>query len=416
MPALSWLSGDGLRILAARAVRSFAYGMLAVLLGIYLKEQGFSNLETGAVFSLAIVGGAIATLIASFVADRVGRRRFLVATGVLMAGAGVIFAVGEGFPLLAAAAVIGTVSPTATEVGPFLSLEQAILPQTCPRERRTFVFALYNLLGSIAAAFGALFSGLPPGLEAAFGLDTLFSLRVMFVVYAGLAVAATLLFTALSPEVEVTAVTAAPSTGLRRSRGKVAGLALLFGVDSFAGGFVIQSIVALWFFEKFGLPLETLGTIFFVSGVLSAASFLVAARLADRIGLLNTMVFTHLPSNVLLMLVPVAPTLPLALAFYLGRMSLSQMDVPTRQAYTVALVAPEERTAAAGATNMSRTVTQAVSPSLAGYVMGAFSLSVPFFIGGGLKILYDLALYAVFRRVELQEEAPSPEMARRDST
>ncbi len=214
-----------------------------------------------------------------------------------------------------------------------------------------------------------------------------------------------MLFAQLSKAVEVSEERRAVA-GLGRSRGKVAGLSLLFGVDSFGGGFVIQSIVALWFFEKFGVPLERLGVIFFISGVLSAASFLVAAWLADRIGLLKTMVFTHLPSNVLLMLVPLALTLPLAPGLYLARMSLSQMDVPTRQAYTVALVAPEERTAAAGVTNMSRTVAHAVSPSLAGYVMGPLSLSAPFFIGGGLKIVYDLALYGAFRRVRLPEEAP----------
>ncbi len=402
---LQWVSGDGLRVLGARARRSFAYGMLAVLLGVYLSEEGLSGFQTGAVFSLAIGGGAMATLLASVAADRMGRKRFLLLAGGLMAAAGLVFAGGGGFPVLAAAAVIGTVSPTATEVGPFLSLEQAILPQTCPPERRTLVFALYNLLGTVAAALGALASGLEPALEAGLGLARVDALRVMFVGYATLAVLATVVVSGLSKGVEVEEAAPALRWGVPHPPKAVFGLAALFGVDSFAGGFVIQSIVALWFFQKFGLGLDTLGVIFFVAGLLTAGSFLAAARLADRIGLLNTMVFTHLPSSLLLILVPLAPSLPLALAAYLARMALSQMDVPTRQAYTVALVRPEERTAAAGVTNLSRTTAQAVSPSLAGYVLGSVSASAPFFIGGGLKIIYDLALYGTFRRVGLAERA-----------
>ncbi len=412
MPLLGWISDDGLKILAARAVRSFAYGMLAVLLGVYLKEQGLTSFEIGAIFSLAIAGGALSTLVASTLADRVGRRTYLVAAGVLMAAAGLAFALADGFAFLAVAAVIGTVSPTATEVGPFLSIEQAMLPQTTGVERRTAAFAVYNLGGNVAAALGALAGGLPALLEASTALDRGEALRAMFLIYAVLGVVATILFARLSGEVEVSEERR-PLTGLRRSRGRVAGLSALFALDSFGGGFVIQSVVALWFFEKFDVPLERLGTIFFVSGLLSGASFLVAARLAGRFGLLNTMVFTHLPSNVLLMLVPLAPSLPLALAAYLSRMALSQMDVPTRQAYTVALVEPEERTAAAATTNLSRTVAHAVSPSLGGLAMGSLSLSAPFLLGGGLKIVYDLALFAAFRRVRLAEEAPPADLERR---
>lgn len=414
MPFLSWVSDDGRKILAARAVRSFAYGMLSVLLGVYLKEQGLGSFEIGAIFSLAIAGGALSTLVASAMADRVGRRTYLLAAGVLMSAAGLAFALADGFPFLAVAALLGTVSPTATEVGPFLSIEQAMLPQTTAVERRTTAFAVYNLGGNVAAALGALAGGLPVVLETVTTLDRGEALRAMFLIYAALGVIATLLFARLSQAVEVSEERR-PLTGLRRSRKRVAGLSALFALDSFGGGFVIQSVVALWFFEKYGVPLERLGTIFFVSGILSGASFLVAARLAGRFGLLNTMVFSHLPSNVLLMLVPLAPSLPLALAAYLSRMALSQMDVPTRQAYTVALVEPEERTAAAGTTNLSRTLAQAVSPSLGGLAMGSLSLSAPFLIGGGLKIVYDLALFAAFRRVRLAEEAPLAEAERRQS-
>ena len=414
MPLLGWVSDDGLKILAARAVRSFAYGMLSVLLGVYLKERGLSSFEIGAIFSLAIAGGALSTLVASAMADRVGRRTYLLAAGVLMSAAGLAFALADGFPFLAVAALLGTVSPTATEVGPFLSIEQAMLPQTTAVERRTTAFAVYNLGGNVAAALGALAGGLPVVLETVTALDRGEALRAMFLIYAALGVIATLLFARLSQAVEVSEERR-PLTGLRRSRGRVAGLSALFALDSFGGGFVIQSVVALWFFEKYGVPLERLGTLFFVSGLLSGASFLVAARLAGRFGLLNTMVFSHLPSNVLLMLVPLAPSLPLALAAYLSRMALSQMDVPTRQAYTVALVEPEERTAAAGTTNLSRTAAQAVSPSLGGLAMGSLSLSAPFLIGGGLKIVYDLVLFAAFRRVRLADQAPLAEVERRQS-
>jgi len=414
VPLLGWVSDDGLKILAARAVRSFAYGMLSVLLGVYLKERGLSSFEIGAIFSLAIAGGALSTLVASAMADRVGRRTYLLAAGVLMSAAGLAFALADGFPFLAVAALLGTVSPTATEVGPFLSIEQAMLPQTTAVERRTTAFAVYNLGGNVAAALGALAGGLPVVLETVTALDRGEALRAMFLIYAALGVIATLLFARLSQAVEVSEERR-PLTGLRRSRGRVAGLSALFALDSFGGGFVIQSVVALWFFEKYGVPLERLGTLFFVSGLLSGASFLVAARLAGRFGLLNTMVFSHLPSNVLLMLVPLAPSLPLALAAYLSRMALSQMDVPTRQAYTVALVEPEERTAAAGTTNLSRTAAQAVSPSLGGLAMGSLSLSAPFLIGGGLKIVYDLVLFAAFRRVRLADQAPLAEVERRQS-
>lgn len=408
--SLTWVSADGHTILASRAVRTFAYGFVSVLLGIYLEEKGLSDFQIGAIFTLALVGSAVGTIIAGLLTDRLGRRRFLLVFGVLMAASGLAFALSDSFYLLALFALTGTLTPSGGEVGPFLSLEQTMLPQTSDFSRRTHLFALYNLMGTFAGALGALFSGTPRYLESWLDLEHLAALRLMLLVYAGLAVVSTLLFARLSPAVELGALAARASGhnpgrfGLHRSRRRVAGLAALFSLDSLGGGFVVQSLVALFFFRKFGVSLDTLGVIFFVSGLLSAVSFLVAARLASRIGLINTMVFTHIPSSVFLILVPVAPTLPLALALYLARQSLSQMDVAPRQSYIVSVVEPEERAAAVSFTNVSRTIASAISPVMAGYVIGAVSAGVPFLLGGGIKILFDLLLFVFYRNVPPRQD------------
>lgn len=408
--SLTWVSADGHTILASRAVRTFAYGFVSVLLGIYLEEKGLSDFQIGAIFTLALVGSAVGTIIAGLLTDRLGRRRFLLVFGMLMAASGLAFALSDSFYLLALFALTGTLTPSGGEVGPFLSLEQTMLPQTSDFSRRTHLFALYNLMGTFAGALGALFSGAPRYLESWLDLEHVAALRLMLLVYAGLAVVSTLLFARLSPAVELGALAARASVhnpgrfGLHRSRRRVAGLAALFSLDSLGGGFVVQSLVALFFFRKFGVSLDTLGVIFFVSGLLSAVSFLVAARLASRIGLINTMVFTHIPSSVFLILVPVAPTLPLALALYLARQSLSQMDVAPRQSYIVSVVEPEERAAAVSFTNVSRTIASAISPVMAGYVIGAVSAGVPFLLGGGIKILFDLLLFVFYRNVPPRQD------------
>lgn len=408
--SLTWVSADGRTILASRAVRTFAYGFVSVLLGIYLEEKGLSDFQIGAIFTLALVGSAVGTIIAGLLTDRLGRRRFLLVFGVMMAASGLAFALSDSFYLLALFALTGTLTPSGGEVGPFLSLEQTMLPQTSDFSRRTHLFALYNLMGTFAGALGALFSGAPRYLESWLALEHLEALRLMLLVYAGLAMVSTLLFARLSPAVELGALTVRASAhnpgrfGLHRSRRRVAGLAALFSLDSLGGGFVVQSLVALFFFRKFGVSLDTLGVIFFVSGLLSAASFLVAARLASRIGLINTMVFTHIPSSVFLILVPVAPTLPLALALYLARQSLSQMDVAPRQSYIVSVVEPEERAAAVSFTNVSRTIASAISPVMAGYVIGAVSAGVPFLLGGGIKILFDSLLFVFYRNVPPRQD------------
>jgi MFS family permease len=321
----------------------------------------------------------------------------------LMILAGVVFSLTGNPVLLMIAGVIGVISPSGHEIGPFLSLEQAALSQLLPSEERTRAFARYNLAGSLAAAAGALAGGfLSQGLKHA-GFSGLASYRAVIMGYAVCGVVLMVFFLFLSSAVE--ASTAVPAKervlGLHRSKGVVMKLSALFALDAFAGGFVIQSMVAYWFHLKFGVEAGLLGGIFFVANILAGVSALLAARLASRIGLINTMVFTHIPSNVLLCLVPFMPTLALAITVLFLRFSISQMDVPTRQSYTMAVVAPDERSAASGVTTIARSVGAAISPALAGALLAFPSLlSAPFLVAGGLKIIYDLLLYRSFRKAD----------------
>jgi MFS family permease len=363
------------------------------------------------VLTATLLGSAAVTALFTRVADRVGRRRLVQISTVLMAASGVAFAFSRSYPLLILASLTGTLGATSGEVGPFLSLEQTMLPQTVAEPRRTRLFSVYNVVGALAASLGALFAGAPALLQRFAEMDSQTSLRVMFLAYAGCAVAALALTTRLSVAVEA-ASTAAPQGRLHRSRGIVLRLSALFGLDSLAGGLVIQSLLAFYLNLRWGAGPAILGPVFLWTGLLQAASYLVAARVAERIGLIRTMVFTHLPSNVLLMLIPFAPTFGWAIALLLARFALSQMDVPTRQSYIVAVVDPDERIAAAGVTNIVRNVAQAATPALGGIAMQTVGLGVPLFIGGGLKIVYDLLLYAMFRNVRPPEEQRAHRVAR----
>ena len=406
---IDWLSNDGKIILAARVTRTFAYGFLSIVLAIYLKLIGFDDILIGLVLAATLVNSVIFTLLASFYADRLGRRKMLIIYAALMSISGSIFLATDNYVALVAAALIGTINVTGSETGAFLSIEQALLPQTVNDARkRNTVFALYNMMGTFAMSAGILLSGLPAILQQQFGLSQIEAIKSLFMLYSILGIIVLAIYFMLSKKIELATgeitkpLTQVLSPKTKKIVGKLSGL---FAVDSFAGGFVIQSIVSFWFFTKFGVDLTTLSYIFSVAGVLTAFSFLAAARIADRIGLINTMVFTHIPSNILLILVGFAPTLPLAIAFYLGRMALSQMDVPTRQSYIVSVVKEEERTASAGITNISRNTAQAVSPSLTGYILQALPLlSAPFVLGGMLKIIYDIALYVNFRNIKSSEK------------
>jgi len=379
-------------------VRLFAYGALAVVLVVYLTSSGFSPSQTGLLLTLTLVGDTAVSLYLTTRADRLGRRRMLIVGAILMVAAGVTFAWTRDFRLLVVAGTIGVISPSGNEVGPFLPIEQAALAHVVPRDSRTTVFAWYTLAGSLATAAGSLCGGVvSQGLQRT-AATPLASYRVVVLLYAGLGAVLAFLFTRLSPATEVAAPDATPTRfGIGRSRVVVLRLSGLFALDAFAGGFVIQSFAAYWFFLRFGVNPATLGMIFFWANVLAGVSALLASRLAARFGLVRTMVFTHLPSNVLLVLVPLMPNLPLAILVLLARFSISQMDVPTRQSYVMTVVGPDERSAAAGITGVARTTGAAIAPVFAGWMFARPSLiSLPFFIAGTLKIVYDLLLYRAF--------------------
>ncbi len=398
---LDWLSRDGKRLLAARVTRSFGSGFLAVALGSYLKSLQFGGPEVGLVLSVALASAAGVSVAVGVRGDAWGRRRVLMVFAAGMSGAGVILLLGSSLPFILLAVTVGTVSPTGGEVGPFVSLEQAMLPQAAGPDRRTDAFAVYNLAATFSAALGALFSGVPAFAAPYLGWSGV-PYGILFAAYAVLGLLTVAIYAGLSPRLE-SATLGRPRRMSPDGRRKVSRLSLLFATDSFGGGFVLQSFVAFWFASVYGVDAVALAGVFFAANLLTSLSFLVAARLAVRVGLLNVMVFTHLPSNLLLMLVPLMPSLPLALAAYLGRMSLSQMDVPTRQSYTMAVVPPEERTAAASFTTIARNLGQSVSPGLGGIAF-ALARGLPFLLGGTIKIAYDLALYATFRKVP--PEAP----------
>ncbi len=402
-------------LFAARAVRLFAYGALSVVLVLYLAALGLDQTRAGALLGLTLLGDTALSLWITTRADRVGRRRMLLAGAALMIGAGALFASTRSFPVLLLAGTIGILSPSGNEVGPFLAIEQAALSERLLPGRRTAVFAWYGLAGSVATALGALAAGGAAGALQRAGASPLASYRAVVVGYGALGAALAALFLALSPAVEASAPAASPPAravpgrrpvlGLHRSRPVVARLSALFALDAFAGGLTVQSFVAWWFHERFGVAPELLGAIFFGANLLAGLSALAAASLARRIGLVNTMVATHLPSNVLLALVPLMPTLPLAAGVLLLRFSISQMDVPTRQSYTMAVVEPDERSAAAGVTNIARTVGAALAPMVAGPLYAAPALArVPFLLAGGLKIVYDALLWRSFRAVKPPEE------------
>ena len=403
MVSLRGLDRNGRALFALRTLRMFGYGFLAVALALYLDALGLDAATIGIVLSLTLVGDTLFSLWLTTHADRLGRRRVLVAGSILMVLAGVVFALTDWVPLLILAATIGVISPTGNEVGPFLAIEQAALSQTVPDSRRTATFAWYNLVGYVATASGALAAGLVSQALLDRGVPTVDAYRAVVVGYAVIGLALAGGFWRLGAAVEApprerTNDDIRERLGLRRSRRVVFRLSALFSLDAFAGGFIPQSLMAYWFHLRFGVEPAVLGGIFFGANLLAAVSALSAARIAKRIGLINTMVFTHLPSNVLLILVPLMPTLELAVAMLLLRFSLSQMDVPTRQSYVISVVDPDERSAAAGVTGVARNAGAAISPSLSSVMMAnAGLIALPFFLAGGLKIAYDLLLYRDFR-------------------
>ena len=392
LTAIRSLPRDGRALFAARFIRLFAYGSLSVVLVFYLTGIGLSESQTGMLLTLTLLGDTAVSLALTTQADRIGRRRMLIAGAVLMIAAGVVFALTRNFLFLVIAGTIGVISPSGNEVGPFLPIEQAALSQVSDAPALTGVFAWYTLTGAIATASGSLFAGLLTSTLEGAAIPQVASQRSVVLVYAGLGLLLALLFTRLSPAVEAHRGEGT-LLGVSTSRGVVFRLSALFALDAFGGGFVVQSFAAYWFYLRFGVAPATLGGIFFGANILAGFSALVASRLAARFGLVRTMVWTHLPSNVLLIAVPLMPSLSLATLVLWLRFSISQMDVPTRQAYTMAIVPPEERSAAAGILGVARTTGAAIAPFFAGLMFARPALiNLPFFIAGTLKIAYDLVL------------------------
>ncbi len=389
------------RIYLARALRDFGDGFVAVLLPVYLTSIGMGAFQVGLVATLALLGSALTTLGIGYLGARSDRRRLLVMASALMVATGLAFAASSTFALILLVAFVGTINPSAGTVSIFVPLEHTVLAHSVTDAERTRMFARYGLIGSLAAALGALASGSVDGLGV-FGLSQMAALRAMFVVYALLGLAGGLVYASLPPD-PVPDTPQLPSA-LGPSRGIVYKLAALFSIDSFAGGFAVQSLMALWLFEKFGLSVQLAGLFFFWSGVLGAFSFPVAAWLSRRIGLVNTMVYTHIPSSLCLIAAAVAPSLEVVMGLLLVRAALSQMDVPTRSSYVMAVVTPAERPAASSVTSVPRSLAAAASPALAGALFSAGYQAWPFVICGVLKIVYDIALLWTFRHVRPPEE------------
>jgi len=410
--SLRALPRDGIVLFLTRFLRLFAYGALSVVLVFYLVSLGLSEAQVGLLLTLTLAGDIAISLLLTTRADQMGRRRTLILGAILMAGAGVAFASTHNLLFLIIAGTIGVISPSGNEVGPFLSIEQAALSHVVSAASRTEVFAWYTLAGSVATALGALCGGAASGIVQKASFSESDSYRAVVLLYAALGMALAFLFLSLSSSTEVRDSVLEDSSAARKflgvghSRSIVFKLSSLFALDSFAGGFVVQSFAAYWFYLRFGVHPEKLGVIFFWANLLAGISALLASRLASRIGLVKTMVVTHLPSNVLLILVPLMPNLTLAVVVLLIRFSISQMDVPTRQSYIMAVVRPEERSAAGGITGVARTAGAAISPIFVGFLFSRPALiDVPFFIAGILKIGYDLALYRGFATVRPPEEA-----------
>ena len=406
------MNADVRRILVAQGLRAFVYGFSSVLLGASLEARGWSGVQVGALLMAVVAGAALMSLAVGTFAERVGRRRWYGALFLGLAASGAAFAFADQLWLLALVALTGTLSTDVVDSGPFTSLEQAMLPSGLDARGTTRVFGTYNAVAAFVGSAGALAAGGPALLRDVWGglpADERFFLVLVPVSIAGAAVAMT-----LSGRVEAGPV-AGPRAPLTQSRGAVARLAGLFAVDAFGGGFIVQSFIAYSFRAKFDVSLEVLGVIFFAAGLFQTASFLVATRLAEKIGLLNTMVFTHLPSNVLLALIALAPNIGVAVALLLGRQLLSQMDVPTRQAYIALLVRPEERTAAAAYTNTARYAARPFGALLAG-VAGRAAFGLPFILAGSLKIVYDFALWRQFRSVPMAHEHEAAGGAAKEET
>ena len=390
------------RVLIAKGVRAFGDGYVSLLLPVYLLQLGLAPLEVGIVATATLLGSGVLALGVGLHAWRFSHRALLLGAAALMAATGLGFATLTAFWPLLLVAFVGTLNPSSGDVSVFLPLEHAVLSHAAPAEKRTAIFAQYSLTGALLAAAGALAAALPPHIAHAWGVSEAGAMQAMFAAYGLLGLGSALVYRGL-PRDPSGAAPVAPAP-LGPSKRRVYLLAALFSLDAFAGGLVVQSMMALWLVQRFELSLAQVGTLFFWTSVLSAGSYLVAVRIAKRIGLVNTMVFTHIPSSICLVLVPFVPHLAWVVVLLLVRSALSQMDVPTRSSYVMAIVTPAERPAAASLTSVPRSLASAASPFLAGWMLGASPFGWPLVAAGALKIAYDLMLLAAFRKIRPPEE------------
>ena len=390
------------RLFLAKGLRAFGDGYVSLLLPLYLLQLGFSPLHVGVIATTTLIGSGLLTLLVGLHAWRYDYRSLLLAASALMALTGFGFAALTDFWPLLLIALVGTLNPSSGDVSVFLPLEHAVLSRLVSDRQRTATFARYSLVGSLLAAAGSLAAALPAMLAQASGMSTTHAIQAMFGLYALIACASGLVYRGLPRTIAGDA--RRPQAPLQRSKSRVYTLAALFSLDAFGGGFVVQSMVALWLYQRFGMSLAAAGVVFFWTGVLTSVSYLVAVRIAGRFGLVNTMVYTHIPSSLCLILLPFVPSLGYAIALLLLRGALSQMDVPTRSSYVMAVVTPEERPAAASITSVPRSLASALSPSIAGWMLGLSAFGWPLIAAGGLKIAYDLLLLAMFRKIRPPEE------------
>jgi MFS family permease len=389
-------------LLVAKGVRAFADGLISLVLPLYLIALGLTPFQIGVITTGTLLGSGVLTLLVGVHAWRFHYRMLLLLASGLMALTGVSFALASNFWPLLIIAIVGTLNPSSGDVSVFLPLEQSVLARVVADRQRTATFARYSLVGALGGAFGALCAGAPDILAAATHSSMKTALQAMFLFYGVLGVVSGWIYRGLPAQLVGEEI--APPAPLRQSKAIVYALAALFSLDAFGGGFIVQSLLALWLFQKFQLSVVVAGAIFFWTGVLSALSYVVAARIARRIGLVNTMVFTHLPSSLLLLAIPFVSGLTWVVVLLLVRSALSQMDVPTRSSYVMAVVSPGERAAAAGITSVPRSLASSISPLLAGYLLGISSFGWPLILAGGIKIAYDLLLLATFRTVRPPEE------------
>lgn len=397
------LAPDARRLLLAKGVRAFTDGVVSITLPVYLLRLGYSPFAVGAIVTSTLLGSALLTLLIGLFAHQFPGRRLLMGACLLMASTGILFATVHGFWPLLVVAFVGTINPSAGDVSIFLPVEQALLSGTITPRRRTALFARYSLIGAVAGAFGTLFAGVPEVIAGKAGIDATSVLQSLFWLYAAAGVLTLLIYRSLSSPTPLPQISASSAPG--RPRRIVFELAALFSLDAFGGGFFVQSLLALWLFNAFHLSVLAASSILFWMGLCSAISYLLAVPLSERFGLINTMVFTHLPANILLILVPFAPSLSVAIVLLIARSALSQMDVPTRTSYVMAVVKPQERPAAASITAVPRSLASAMSPLLAGYLLSLSTFGWPLIIGGALKAVYDILLLFRFRHVRPPEEA-----------